>query len=160
MKSGFLHGVCCAVILWNNQWEAGILEEHHLVLQDSFTAQPEQEQSAELVLTSLCTPVLGIYWAGQLFPKSFVDKEWHPTVYRHSLFQDLSFGWLMWYLVRGKKIFGIYLEQNMLGVKINLKCYPVASGVEFVMLEMLWFFQYISFSWKCRYSLFVVFFYS
>lgn len=67
-----------------------ILEEHHLLLQDSFIAQPELEQYAELVLTSLCTPALGIYWAGQLFPKSFVDKEWHPTIYRHSLFLDLS----------------------------------------------------------------------
>lgn len=40
-------------------------------------------------------------------------------------------------LSEGKKVFGIYLEQNMLGVKINLKCYQVASGVEFVVLEML-----------------------
>lgn len=40
-------------------------------------------------------------------------------------------------LSEGEKIFGIYLEQNMLGVKINLKCYQVASGVEFVVLEML-----------------------
>lgn len=32
VKSGFFHGLCCAVILWNNQWEVVILEGHHLVL--------------------------------------------------------------------------------------------------------------------------------
>lgn len=50
-----------------------ILEEHHLVLQDRFSAQPEQQQSAELVWP-LCTPILGFYWAGELFTKSCVRQ--------------------------------------------------------------------------------------